>query len=254
MASIYMKSEGHGDHIVFIPGLGGLASFWQPVMEKLKSDYRVSACDHPGMGASQAQGAPSIPAIASAIVGWMDAEQIAQIHVVGHSTGSLVAQTLALDFTSRIKSIVLSSGWARPDQRFRDLFELRKHVLQRIGGTTYSALGQLIAYPSAWYGEHLAKEGHLDLSAPSKVDVVMTCARIDMLLNYSRWNELGGLKLPTLVVGAEDDYVVPFHHSEDLTQLIPGATLLKLNGGHFAPVTQTDAYVERVVTFWELNK
>lgn len=248
---IYALEKGQGHPVVLISGLGGLSSFWQPVADRLSEDYQVITFDHPGVGQSGIEGLPTIPGIAAALLKILDEKGIERAHLVGHSTGSLVTQTFALEHPERVSSIVLSSGWARPDKRFQDFFAYRKYLLAQLGGTAYTALTRLVAYPSWWYGQHFAEPGALNFDEPSVVDVEMTQARMDMLLSYTRRDELSHLAVPTRVIGAEDDYVIPFHHSQELASLIPGAELIELSGGHFAPVTRTDAYTAVLKQFWE---
>ncbi|MGO4328963.1 alpha/beta fold hydrolase [Cupriavidus sp. 2TAF22] len=248
---IFTLDRGAGEPVVLISGLGGLAAFWRPVVEILETSRRVISLDHPGVGKSRIQGAPTISGIADAVIRCLDERGIEQADIIGHSTGSLVAQAMALDFPPRVKSIVLSSGWAKPDKRFQDFFAFRKHVLRELGGDAYNTLTKLTAYPSEWYGKHLATEARLDFPMTADVDIDMVIARIDMLLDYTRYKELVALRAPTLVVGAQDDYIIPFHHSQELARLIPGACLQELAGGHFAPVTRTVAYVAMLNKFWE---
>jgi len=249
--TIYSEERGAGDAVVLVSGLGGLSAFWAPVIAQLADDYRVLTFDHPGVGQSGIVGAPTIPGIVEALLAVLDARGVERAHIVGHSTGSLVTQAMALDHPGRVRSIVLSSGWARPDKRFRDFFGYRQFILGQLGGTAYNAMTRLVAYPSTWYGEHFAVDDALDYAAPSPVDVAMTQARMNMLQHYSRRDELSRIGLPACVVGAEDDFVIPFHHSQELARLIPGARLVELSGGHFAPVTRTCAYTALLRDFWE---
>lgn len=248
---IFVQDCGQGPAVILISGLGGLGVFWKPVIERLSSRYRVVTFDHPGVGRSAIDGSPSIPGIVQAVLQVMEDMGLERAHLVGHSTGSLVAQAMALDHPKQVISVVLSSGWAKPDKRFEDFFAYRQYVLTRLGGTAYSALTRLIAYPSSYYAEHFAAEPPLDFDEPSSVDVAMSQARMDMLLNYSRHGELGAINRPVTVIGAPDDYIVPFHHSRELARLIPGAALIELHGGHFAPVTRTFAYCALLESFWE---
>lgn len=248
---VFALDQGQGEAVVLISGLGGQAAFWLPTVNELKDSYRVITFDHPGIGGSSLSGLPTIPGIVEAVLQLLDERELKSAHIVGHSTGSLVTQCLALDHPERVKSVVLSSGWARPDKRFEDFFAYRKLILNRLGGTAYTALTRLTAYPSEWYGEHFAVADELDYGAPSAVDVEMVAARIDMLLGYTRKEELGHVRLPAFVVGAADDYIIPYHHAQELAELIPGATLWELSGGHFTPVTRTKEFVSLLRNFWE---
>lgn len=249
--NIYSVDQGAGEAVVLVSGLGGLSTFWQSVVMELIDDYRVITFDHPGVGRSGIVGLPTIPGIVNALLSVLDERGVEKAHIVGHSTGSLVTQAMALDHAERVKSIILSSGWTMPDKRFRDFFAYRQFILAKLGGTAYNAMTRLVAYPSQWYGENFAVEEPLDYSAPSAVDVEMTLARMDMLQSYSRRSELDRINLPACVIGAQDDFVIPFHHSEELARLIPGAKLIELSGGHFAPVTRTSIYTSLLREFWE---
>ena len=249
--TIYSVDQGSGDAVVLVSGLGGLSAFWQPVVDELIDDYRVITFDHPGVGQSGIVGLPTIPGIVDALLAVMDARGVERAHIVGHSTGSLVTQAMALDHSDRVRSIVLSSGWTMPDKRFRDFFAYRQFILANLGGTAYNAMTRLVAYPSTWYGEHFAVDQVLDYAEPSAINVEMTLARMDMLQNYSRRDALGSIGRPSCVIGAPDDFIIPFHHSEELARLIPGARLFELAGGHFAPVTRTSAYTSLLRQFWE---
>ncbi|GAB1619921.1 alpha/beta fold hydrolase [Pseudomonas sp. NGC7] len=252
--NIYSVDQGAGEAVVLVSGLGGLSAFWQPVVNELVGDYRVITFDHPGVGQSGIVGKPTIPGIVDALLSVLDSCGVERAHIVGHSTGSLVTQAMALDHPHRVKSIVLSSGWTMPDKRFLDFFAYRQFVLANLGGTAYNAMTRLVAYPSSWYGENFAVGNSLDYSAPSEVDVDMTQARMDMLQSYTRRDELKHIDLPACVIGAQDDFVIPYHHSEELARLIPGAKLIELSGGHFAPVTRTSVYTSLLRNFWETQK
>ena len=249
ISGIGVRHSGHGPALVLVPGLAGLAKFWDGVGQVLAERFRVIAIDHPGRGSSGAVPAHSIRAAVDGLVRVLDELAVQRCSVVGHSTGGLVAQSLALDFPSRLHKLVLSSTWAVPDQRFRDLFRLRQLVLDRAGHAAYARLGQLLAYPQEWYERHLSKEAFTSQDPAHGPDTQAISQRIEMLLTYQRAEELGSIRHPTLVVGAFDDNIVTFNHSQDLARRIPGAKLSELTGGHFTPTTRTADYARLIATF-----
>lgn len=243
------ESVGQGPTLVLVAGLGGLGRFWRPVAQILARDWHVLSFDHPGVGASPARGAQAIATIADAVLEMLDAQGIARFCCVGHSTGGLVAQALALDAPERLQALVLSSSWARPDRHFRDLFALRRIVLERAGEGAYAALGRLLGYPPAWYARELAQAELPPWTWGDAAQNALTAERIDMLLRDERADELVRIAQPTLIVAAPDDQIVPFHHAQDLAQRMPRAQLLQMAGGHFVPATQPAAYAEAVHRF-----
>jgi aminoacrylate hydrolase len=240
---------GEGDAIVLVPGLGGLGRFWQPVMRELARRHRVLTFDHPGVGASGHFGPQRIERIVVELLRLADRLGIARFACVGHSTGGLVAQALALDAPDRIGALVLSCTWARPDQRFRDLFEVRRLVLQHAGLRAYAMLGQLLGYPATAYESAPPLPAPAPASADPRADVALICERIDMLLDYQRADELGGITQPTLIIAAPDDQIVPFNHAQDLARRIVQAQLVELAGGHFVPTMRPVDYAAVVERF-----
>jgi aminoacrylate hydrolase len=245
---LHYRVEGAGPPVVLIAGLGGLGEFWQPVSEQLARSNMVISFDHPGVGNSPMRGSHTIASIANEVRALLDHLGIDNAHIVGHSTGGLVAQALALDSPALVGRVVISGSWARADRRFRDLFELRRTVLERLGLEAYKALGNLIAYPADWYEANLARDERLDFdkAADANANTATIAARIDMLLTYDRARELANITAPVLVIGAPDDQVVPFYHSQELARLIPHARLVEIAGGHFFPRLQPNLYVSSI--------
>ncbi|WP_447778139.1 alpha/beta fold hydrolase [Variovorax boronicumulans] len=249
ISGVGLHRAGEGPVLLLLPGLAGLAKFWDSTAQLLIDRFQVIAIDHPGMGSSLPIEEHSIQGIAEGVIRVLDELEIQRCAVLGHSTGGLVAQALALDHPSRLTGLILSSTWASPDNRFRDLFQLRKFVLNHAGHSAYVRLGQILAYPPEWYEQHHSQEPTASLGADPPSEARTISQRIDMLLSYQRANELPNVKLRTLVVGALDDNIVPFYHSQDLARRIPGAQLAELSGGHFAPTTRTADYTRLIANF-----
>ncbi|WP_321811872.1 MULTISPECIES: alpha/beta hydrolase [unclassified Burkholderia] len=251
MSAVHYESQGDGRAVVLIAGLGGLGAFWKPVVPLLARHFRVLTFDHPGVGRSAPPAVQTIPTIAAAVLDVLDRESIGVTHIVGHSTGSLVAQTLGLDHPDRCDRIVLSGGWAKPDRRFRDLFAFRRYLLEQVGPSAYAALSKLGGYDGQWYDRHLAADTSPDFDAAMAMDVETVVSRIGMLLAYERADELARFEQDVLVVGAEDDFIVPFYNSVDLAERIPRSQLEKVDGGHFFPQVAPDEFAMLVWSFLE---
>lgn len=239
---LFIKGTSDLPAILFISGLGGLGSFWKSTLQLVAPRHTCLAIDHPGMGSMPCSGPQSIDGILQAALDAMNQHGIEKCFVVGHSTGGLVAQAMALDHSNRVSGLILSSTWAKTNQRFVDLFRLRQQVLREIGYEAYLTLGNLLAYPVEWYEGHIGDSTQKNKSNSSSSDLETIHARIEMLLGYSRVDQLHRISCRTLVVGAQDDGIVPFIHALELQKLIPRAELIELSGGHFTPVTRTQEY------------
>ncbi len=246
-----VEREGAGPPLLLISGLGGTADFWTPVRPLLRDDFELVLFDHRGTGRSDRPShGYSIKRIAADVLAIMDALRINRAHVIGHSTGGAVTQTLALDAADRVDRIVISASWARPDYYFRLLFDTRLAVLQHAGAAAYASLGQVLGFPPAWITEHEADvrraiaRAEQELASPDA-----TAARLRMLFEHDRLADLPRITAPTLVLGASDDMIVPVAHARAIAGQIPDAELYELTGGHFFPRSQTAWFVEIVSRF-----
>lgn len=242
---LYYQVEGEGPPLLLISGLGGLASFWNGVVPRLAARFKVVRHDHLGTGHSDAPLIDySIEQMAGDVIALMDGLGVARAHIVGHSTGGAIAQTLALDHAARVGRLVLSAAWTRADPYLRLMFETRAEVLRRAGGAVYSRLSALLGTPAAWLREHgLATE-------LTVVNPEIVLRRIDALLRFDRVADLPRLSAPTLVICARDDLVIPAYFSEALGAAIPGArTVLVGAGGHFLPRTSPRLWLRHVLPF-----
>ena len=234
---LHVETAGTGEPLVLIPGLGGVGSFWHPVRPALTDRFRTITIDHRGTGRSDKPPGPYLIArLAQDVLDVLDALQIPRAHLAGHSTGGVIAQHIALATPARVGKLILSATWSQPDTHFRLLFETRLAVLQQASPATYAHLSLLLGYPPGWFA---GRENELaKIAATAAADLApieITAARIRMLLDDSAIDEPERITAPTMVIGATDDAIVPFHHSTMLAAVIPGARLARMTGGHFFP-------------------
>ncbi len=253
--TLHYDRRGAGPPVVLIPGLGGDGRFWNGVADQLEQRFDLIIVDHRGAGRSdRPAGHYSIQGIAEDVLAIMDHAGVAAAHLVGHSTGGTIVQTLALDAPERARTLVISASWERPDARFRALFQARLALIEAGLAGPYQMLSHVLGYDARWCDAYERELAAAIASAPQTLAPLdVTAARIRMLFAFDRSAELGAISHPTLVIGATDDAMIPFHHAERLARLIPGARLLAVAGGHFYPRTAPVPFAEAVSSFISLG-
>jgi aminoacrylate hydrolase len=251
-AELYYEDTGRGEPVLLVPGLSGRGSFWAPQVADLARDFRVVVHDHRGTARStHSRIRYSVEQMADDVVKLMDGLGIDAAHLVGHSTGGAIGQVLALEHPRRLRSLVLSATWAGPDPYFQRLFESRKGVLLSQGVEAYLKASALVMSPPAWVSANdalLTEQHKAALAEAAPVEV--TASRIDAILRHDRRARLGEIRVPTLVIVAQDDVITPRFYSEELASRVPGAKLMVLDaGGHAAPLLTTAAYNAAVGAF-----
>jgi aminoacrylate hydrolase len=246
---LYYEEHGTGDPLFLIPGLGGVGTFWNRQIECLAQHFRVIVHDHRGTGRSATSTSQySIDLMADDVLELMDHLYLETASIVGHSTGGVIAQTIAAWHPKRVENLVLSASWAYGDPYFRNLFKLRLKVLETAGMEAYERLGRLLRYPP-WYFEQ--KPEALEpsvLGESGTFDVISS--RINALLEFDSRNFLSQIDARTLITGALDDAVTPSYLWRGLAAGIANAELAILaTGGHFCPQTQPEVYNKHLLDF-----
>jgi aminoacrylate hydrolase len=250
---LYYESAGRGSCVLLAAGLGGVGSFWAPVRDRLAASFRVLTFDHRGCGRSdRPEQIYTVERMAMDVVAILDHAGADRADIVGHSTGGAIAQVLALDAPDRVRRIVASGSWARPDARFKALFQNRLETLEGSGAIAYTRQAQLLGFPAPWFNGHADEfERALDHAEEALTPRSVAAARLRMLLAFDRSDDLSSVTAPVMVLAAPDDAIIPPHQSQDLAQLIGAARYEEIPGGHFFPRVDPDRYVAAVSSFLE---
>ena len=251
-AEIYYEEHGSGEPLLLVSGLGGVASYWKPNLASLAAKYRVIVHDHRGAGQSTHSKIDySVDQMTDDLVRLMDHLKIERAHLVGHSTGGAIGQTLAIRSPERLDKLVLFATWSKADKFFRQLFAARRALLTQVGKEAYVRGGTLFLYPPSWIKAHEAMiEEREKLAIAGFPPPEVVASRIDAIVAFDRTAELARIKTPTLVLCAKDDFITPAYFSEELAQKIPGAKLALLpQGGHCASETALEAFQAALLGF-----
>ena len=242
--------------LLFVAGLSGLGSFWNPQMEAFAATRRVITFDHRGTGqSSHSEIRYSVPQMADDVCALLDHLGIERIDFVGHSTGGAIGQHLAVHAPKRIGNLVLSATWPRADAYFRRVFEVRKAELEPRGVRAYTRLGNLFLYPPYYFAANApALDARLEKSLAGLAPVNVLVSRIDAILDFDGSDALSRITQRTLVICAKDDMITPVYFSEGLAARLPNATLALLErGGHFCPVAEAPEYNRVVRKFLQIS-
>ena len=102
-----------------------------------------------------------------------------------------------------------------------------------------------LGYPADWLNANWPRYEAMLAAAPmtqAQQDVV--AERIDAIMAFDRSGEVGAIRLPVLVQGAEDDLIVPAFLQREQARALPSAAVhFFRTGGHFFPVTRPEEFV-----------
>jgi aminoacrylate hydrolase len=251
-AEIYYESHGNGPPIFLVPGLGGVGSYWLPNIPAFARNHQVVIHDHRGTGQSTCSPIKySVDQMTEDLIAVMDHLAIEKAHLVGHSTGGAIGQTLAATRPERLQTLTIYASWTKADPFFRRVFEARRTLLTAAGRQAYVRAAPVFLYPDWWINDNNELlETREKAGIPSFPPTEIVASRIDAIIDFDRTADLGKIGAPTLVIVARDDILTPPYYSRELADMIPSAKFVELErGGHCASETNTTAFDEAVLEF-----
>jgi pimeloyl-ACP methyl ester carboxylesterase len=230
---IHALHTGTGDDLVLLHGLSGSSGWWRHNVPAFAAHYRTHTPDLVGFGRSKAWVAqPTIPDMAHILEQWMDAKNIRQIHLIGHSMGGQVAIHLATKIPDRIRKLVLVSSAGIPRH-------LKMTSLMRL-------LAEVVP-PRRWGNPSFLPTIARDVlrAGPRAVLGATT-----LLLRDDVRPLLPLIQTPTLLIWGKLDPLTPFVHGEFMAQHIPGARLIAFDdAAHMPMVDRPERFNREVLDF-----
>jgi pimeloyl-ACP methyl ester carboxylesterase len=235
-------SIGTGQSILLRHGLGGMADFWQPVIERLAGRFTVIAPDLLGFGFSDKPDdvVYTPERHRQAVCAVLEACGVSRLDaVVGHSCGGVIAVSLLAAGEVTTTRLCLAAT-PYPSPRFPVRAELLRSPRDR-AVMTWRPVAQLVhhALMLAWpllrrvvVRPELqgACVGYMDHTLESYIGTAEAClfrANPDPLLPTLRI-------IPTLLLYSPNNQTVPFVHGSRLVERLPRSVLRTTRGDHYA--------------------
>lgn len=222
-----------GEPVLLIQGLGADKNGWNLQRLALARHYRTIALDNRGAGRSDKPfGTYSLEQMAEDAVAVLDAAGYESAHVMGASMGGAIAQIVALDHPTRVRSLVLACTACRNHPWRRELLAEWATVANERG------MGHLSRHAARWLigprslrriSPALGWLGPLASLRASHSFVAQVRAILDGDEDQ-RVDQLGTIAVPTLVIVGNQDILTPRGDSEELAERIPGAELVVISG------------------------
>ena len=238
-----LRRAGDGETLLLLHGANGNMS-WMPIFETLAEQYHVILPDHPGFGDTEAPNwMDNISDVSYFYLDVIDAMELDQFHLAGHSMGGWIAAEIAVRDAHRIKSLTLVSAAGI-----------------RVNGTP---MGDLFAWsPEETARQVFAQQSFIDEMlaqepGEEQIEIMLKNRQMAARLGWSprlhnpdlkKW--LHRLTLPTLILWGDSDGIFPEPYAHAYHALIPGSELeVYENCGHVPMAEARDAFLARLAAF-----
>lgn len=238
--STFIYYEGDGPPLVLIHGIVSTSDCWTYVIEALRDRFRVIAPDMPGHGRSGGGAHPySLAFYTDWLTGLLDALEIPQLVLVGHSMGGAIAASFAFRHPERLSRLVLVDALGMssklPWLGARNISSSLPHYL--MATLTGRNDPHLLRFFQPWdfldpWGTPLpVVEQMAALNQPRGLEVTWAGTRLllsDFLMAHKRRafvERLSQLTLPTLVVWGRQDGILAVENAAEGMSRLPDARL-----------------------------
>ena len=256
---ITYEINGTGHSLVFITGVGYGKWFWRGVVPALATHFQVVTFDNRGAGESDKPDGPySVAMMAADTAGLLDALNIKNAYVMGHSLGGYIAQELVVTRPDLVGKLILASTNYGGTKVIPITPEAMDVLTNRTGDPVELVRrGIAIACAPGFADRNpdVVKE-LLDYRFTNPVPPAQYAAQVAAGAGTMAYSDqvvdrrMGAIKVPTLILFGEHDKVVPPGNAALMAQKIAGARVKIIAGtGHIFPIEDPASTVKEIEEF-----
>lgn len=208
--SVQVSGDPRAPAVVLLHALGDHAADWFTVAAALAPHFQVVAMDLRGHGDSGRPGKYSFELMRDDVLAVLEALDLHDIILIGHSMGGVVACLLAQTQPDRIARLIIEDA-PQPFPRTRPLPERPEGELLFAWAVVPAIAGQVNDPSRRW------------------------------------WTHLPDITAPTLLIGGGASSHIPQELLSEVSELIPDCTLVTLDTGHAVHLTAPGEFINTVM-------
>lgn len=254
---IYWESHGQGKQLLLISGVSGGTWSWEDSISAWSPHFRVIVFDNMGAGRSSMPDRPyRVEEMANHAAAVLDAAEVEQAYVVGLSMGGMIAQELTLHHPDRVSGLVLGSTHCGGSERIPP----KPEVIQRFGDNQGLSPEEIIdknlellVTPEFLQSgqDSLKRYRERQLNAPFQPNYALQ-RQLEAIRCFDTCDRIGKIQIPTLILTADRDLMVPPENGRMLASHISGAELKPFtNSGHLIYLERAETFHNAVIRFFQ---
>jgi pimeloyl-ACP methyl ester carboxylesterase len=252
--SIYYEVDGSGEPLVLIEGLG--YANWMWVKQRPLSKYvKLIIYDNRGVGYSSKPDRPyTMDNFADDLEDLLNYLSIDKAFLWGVSMGGMIAMYFTYKNPDRVRGLILGETnfgikSVPPSKEALEILmqppksglDKREMLIERMR----------VAFSREYFNKHKDEIEYLvNLRIRFEEDPKAYNNQLAAVLSFDFKDKLPSIRVPTLIVTGDEDYVVNPQNSYIMNQSIPNSKLIILRGaGHLAIIERAEDYNKVVLNF-----
>ncbi len=251
---VHYLHAGTGSPLLLLHGWGGSSRYWRYTIAQLAHTHSIYALDLPGYGASPPLNEPvNAERFADLIIGFADALGLEQFDLNGHSFAASIAVYVAARWPQRVRRLILTCASTYRNERERRVVQQLHRVLAlwiklRKPWMEHKPLIYRTVVRRFFYrmptDNTIIQDSFADFLRMDRRTALESAASAGSP-NYNAF--LQQVTVPTLLIGARHDAIMPAAGLPIVARLIPDCRLIWIEKcGHLPMIECPDEY-NRVV-------
>lgn len=252
---LYYEIVGQGKLLVLIAGLTCDTSFWLPILNGLKAHFQLLVFDNRDVGRSDCvDKSYTIVDMSNDTIELIQKLGLQKPHILGHSMGGCIAQTIALNHRDQVDKIIISNSLIKMNHASS---RFQKFILKlRQEGCSIQTLAEGVL-PWIFSSHFLADEKRcqelisMQVNHPYPQTLSGFKRQLEALLAFdsTQWLKLKQMKGPALIIGSDEDIFCP-RESEELANYIEDAKFVDFHRiGHCPMIEKPKEYIGIITNY-----
>lgn len=241
-ARLFWTSEGSGDPLLLIMGLGYAHDMWHRTRAALSPHFRLIMFDNRGVGQSDVPPGPyTMAQMAGDAAAVLDAAGVDSADVMGFSMGGMIAQEFVLRYPERVRRLVLGCTACGGPKAVRAEKGVSDLLLNRGSMQMEEAMeaGVPFIYDVSTPRERIEED--FAIRRRTFPTAAGYKAQLGAVLAFEAYSRLSGISAPALVIHGENDRLVPPGNGRLIADSIPGAQWTPIpNASHIFTTDQPE--------------
>src|SRR5262245_24455915 len=238
--------------VCFVHALAADSGIWaDQVPALLARGMRVLRLDLRGHGGSDAvPGDYTLDELASDVAAVIEALGVGPVDYVGLSVGGMIGEALALRFGQFVASLMLCEAPPASLKNAREIWAPRMAAARAAGSLEPIADATMERWLTPEFRRRNPARWQQIRDTIAATTVEGYCGTVAALSNFDFTAQLPQLRVPALVLYAEDDKASSYEENERLASLIPGGRFVAFPGARHLPNVQDPARFNAILCNW----
>jgi len=233
--NLHFTQTGEGPVVLFLHGAGAAGpNPFEPMLERLNSDFQVIVPEHPGYGYSdRPDWIKSISDVAYFYLDFLEQMDLSDIHLMGNSMGGWIACEIAIRNTRRLKSLTLIGSVGINIEGISPpvyLFDKTPEETMRLALTDEKIISEL-----------LSRQPNAEQIKINERNLETAAQYVSIPYNDNLHNWLHRIDIPTLILAGDGDGLVSPGYLHEFEKRIPNSKMSVLEDcGHIPSLERPD--------------